>query len=250
MVAPAIAGQFPVRLGKIISGLKKLGFSRVMEVASGADVTSKHESEEFIERMEKGERFMTTSCCPGYIQATHKHIPEIAPFVSDTRTPMHYSAILAAEQNPGTKTVFIGPCVAKRIEGIKDSSVDLVLTFEELAALFAAAEIKLAECSEDELEPEPSGDGRRYAVSGGVASAVVAAVGNRVEINPIPINGLSLKNLKLLSSFAKTTCPGNLVEVMACEGGCAGGSGVLGDCAKVTKAVHAFADQTPKNTLK
>ncbi|MDR1657077.1 MAG: monomeric [FeFe] hydrogenase [Deltaproteobacteria bacterium] len=244
MVAPAIAGQFPVSLEKIFGGLKKLGFAQVMEVATGADVTSQHESEEFIERMERSDRFMTTSCCPGYIQASKKHIPEIKPFISETRTPMHYTAVLADQENPGTKTVFIGPCVAKRIEGMEDSAVDLVLTFEELGALFEAAGINLAEVPPTDLGAGASKEARRYAVSGGVAAAVLAGVNGRVSLNPIPISGLSLKNLRQLSSFAKQTCPGNLVEVMACEGGCAGGSGVLGERSKVTKAVEAFSDQT------
>jgi [FeFe] hydrogenase (group B1/B3) len=244
LLAPAISGQFPVPLGKIFEALRRLGFSDAMEVATGADVTSKREAEEFIERMGRGERFMTTSCCPGYIQAVRKHMPEVEPFVSHTRTPMHYSAELAAQKTPGAKIVFIGPCVAKRLEGIEDPAVDLVLTFEELGALFAAAEIELAECPERDLGQNASREARRYAIAGGVAEAVQAAVGGREKITPVQINGLSPQNLRRLSSFAKNSCPGNLVEVMACEGGCAGGSGVLGECPKVTKAVEAFADQS------
>ncbi len=244
LVAPAISGQFPVSLHKLFSALKNLGFTEVLEVASGADVTSEHESEEFIERMEKGERFMTTSCCPGYIQAVRKHMPEVAPFVSSTRTPMHYTAELAAKAWPGTKTVFIGPCVAKRVEGMEDEAVDLVLTFEEVGALFAAAGINPTECPEDSLGWGATSAARRYAVAGGVAAAVHAAVAGRVAVNAVQVGGLSLKGLRQLRGFATGQCPGNLVEVMACEGGCAGGSGVLEDRNKVARAVEAFAAES------
>lgn len=244
MVAPAISGQFPVPLTKLFTALRKLGFSEVMEVATGADVTSRYESEEFVERMEKGERFMTTSCCPGYIQAVRKHAPEVTPFVSSTQTPMHYVAELALQKNPGTKTVFIGPCVAKRVESLEDPSVDIVLTFEELGALFEAAEINPKECEESSLGEGASGDARRYAVTGGVAAAVVRAVGDHATVIPVRVNGLSLKGIRQLKNYATIECPGNLVEVMACEGGCAGGSGVLGERAKVTSAVEAFAQSS------
>ena len=241
LVAPAISGQFPVPLPQLFSALKTLGFAEVMEVASGADITSKNEAEEFAERMEKGGRFMTTSCCPGYIQAVRKHMPEVAPFVSSTRTPMHYSAELAARNTPGTKVVFIGPCVAKRIEGMEDAAVDLVLTFEELGALFAAAGIVLEDCEAASLGQGATPGARRYAVTGGVAAAVQAAVADPAAGVPVHVNGLSPRGLRQLRGFATGSCPGNLVEVMACEGGCAGGSGVLGDPAKVAKAVEAFA---------
>lgn len=241
VVAPAISGQFPVALPQLFTALKRLGFSDVLEVASGADITSEHEAAEFTERMEKGERFMTTSCCPGYIQAVRKHMPEVAPFVSSTRTPMHYAAELAAKKTPGTKVVFIGPCVAKRIEGMEDPAVDMVLTFEELGALLAAKEINLKECPASPLGDGASSEARRYAVTGGVAAAVQAAVGDHAAVVPVHVNGLSLKDLRRLRGFATGTCPGNLVEVMACEGGCAGGSGVLGEPEKVAKAVEDFA---------
>ena len=241
LIAPAIAGQFPVPLPQVIGALKQLGFSEVLEVASGADITSQREAEELHERMEKGERFMTTSCCPGYIQTVRKHIPELLPFVSSTHTPMHYTAELAVQKNPGTKTVFIGPCVAKRIEGMEDPFVTLVLTFEEIGALFDAADIDLAACTPEPMGMGASSSARRYALAGGVAAAVQSATGDKTTVTPVQVNGLSPKGLRQLRKFASSACPGNLVEVMACEGGCVGGSGVLGRCDIVAEAVEAFA---------
>ena len=73
MCAPAVAGQYPGGMGCIAAGLKKLGFDRVVEVASGADITCQHEAAEFMERVVgNNEDFMTTSCCPAYVEAAKK----------------------------------------------------------------------------------------------------------------------------------------------------------------------------------
>lgn len=241
LIAPAIAGQFAGGPARIVTALLQLGFDSVLEVAAGADITSEREAHEFVERMEQGDSFMTTSCCPAYVEAVRRHVPELLPHVSSTATPMHYSAELARKANPETVTVFIGPCVAKRLEGLHDELVDYVLTFEEVEALFAAKEIDVAACEEHPLGDGASSHGRGYAITGGVSSAVRHVVGNRFEVKPISVNGLSPKELKTLQSYAKNGCPGNLVEVMTCVGGCVGGAGTLAQPGKAAKAVENFA---------
>lgn len=240
LMAPAIVGQFPGGPARIVTALRRLGFSDVMEVALGADVTSQREAAEFVERMERGDTFMTTSCCPAYVEAVRRHAPELLPHVSETATPMHYTAEIARERHPDTVTVFIGPCVAKRQEGLHDEMVDYVLTFEEVGALFNARGIVVEECEEHELE-HPSNEARGYAIAGGVSAAVEKLVGDRFEVRPVAINGLSPQGLKKLQSFVKGGCPGNLVEVMTCVGGCVGGAGVVMPAAKGAKAVENFA---------
>lgn len=227
MVAPAIAGQFPGDLGQIANGLLQLGFDQVIEVAHGADTTTKKEAAEFIERMHEGQKMMTTSCCPAYIETVRRHITELAPFVSDTKTPMHYTAEDVKKRYPDAVTVFVGPCVAKRKEGFDDEFVDQVLTFEEVGALFVAKDIEVCILESIELTDQPSAEGRGFPVVGGVAAAVTAVAGEDAGIKPVKINGLSEAALKKLRSFACGNCPGNLVEVMACEGGCVGGAGVV-----------------------
>lgn len=69
MLAPAVLGQFPGTINNLIGALKKLGFADVVEVAIGADITTRKEAAEFIEKMENGEKMMTTSCCPAYYKA-------------------------------------------------------------------------------------------------------------------------------------------------------------------------------------
>ena len=74
-----------------------------------------------------------------------------------------------------------------------------------------------------------------------VPAAVEKLVGDRFEVRPVAINGLSPQGLKKLQSFVKGGCPGNLVEVMTCVGGCVGGAGVVMPAAKGAKAVENFA---------
>lgn len=242
MVAPAIAGQFQGTVEQVVSALKAIGFSSVIEVAVGADITTRNEAKEFIERMERGDAFMTTSCCPGYIETVKRHVPELAQFVSDTATPMHYTAELA-KKDPEAVTVFIGPCVAKRYEGINDPLVDFVMTFEELDALFEASNIKVQECAAATFDHLPSAEGRGFAVTGGVAAAVNAVVNGRVEIKPICINGIKPAMLRLFKMYPKGKNPGNLIEMMTCEGGCIAGAGVVCSAKKTVKDVGKFAAQ-------
>ena len=241
MLAPATEGQFgpDITFASWKTALKKIGFADMIEVGLGGDMTAAAEAEEWAEAYKEGKK-MTTSCCPAYVEAVRRHAPELLPHVSETATPMHYTAEIARERHPDTVTVFIGPCVAKRQEGLHDEMVDYVLTFEEVGALFNARGIVVEECEEHELE-HPSNEARGYAIAGGVSAAVEKLVGDRFEVRPVAINGLSPQGLKKLQSFVKGGCPGNLVEVMTCVDGCVGGAGVVMPAAKGAKAVENFA---------
>ena len=219
--APSIMGQFNCESGKLVSAIKKLGFYDVIEVALGAMETTSKEAEELKERLETGHLFMTTSCCSAYVQTVDKHLHQLKPFVSHTRSPMHYTARIARLRYPDAKIVFIGPCIAKRKEAIEDPNTDFVMTFEELGAFFKGFDINIEECeisSLDALTRESRGFGR----AGGVIEAVKAQ-GLMVDIKAVQIEGLNKKSMSLLKAFCKGKGTGNFVEVMACEGGCIAG---------------------------
>lgn len=234
LFAPAVAGQFRAPLGKLFSALRAVGFDAVYEVALGADITAEKEAQEFVDRVERGEPFMTTSCCPAYIQTVRKHIPALAERVSDTRTPMHYTAELSAREHPDHLRVFIGPCLAKRKEGIDDPLVDYVLSAEELGALFVAMDLDVSELPEEEILRPARVGGRSFPWSGGVASAVLRQIPEGQRPSPVSIDGLDREGMKRLAAFgacktaeAAAALGGNLVEVMACRGGCVAGPSVL-----------------------
>ncbi len=230
MIAPSIIGQFKAGLPRLVSALKDLGFSRVVEVALGADKTAEVEAAEFIERMKRGDSLMGTSCCPAYVEAVKKHASAFLPYVSGAKTPMAYTAEMVKEAFPDSVRVFIGPCLAKKHEGIFNPDIDYVLTFNELAALFTGKGISI-ENSPEEDQPDlgsASPVGRGFPVIGGVAGAIALKLGSSAEIKPVQLSGFTRQNVKLLNTYAKK-CPGNLVEVMSCENGCVGGPGVIID---------------------
>lgn len=226
MIAPSIVGQFPGTLYQLKTAILKAGFDEVIEVAQGADITTKNEAAEFKERMEEGANFMTTSCCAAYNNLVAKHLPEIKPFVSTTKTPLYYTAELVKKEQPESITVFVSPCVAKRSEGKANDNVDFVMSYEELGAVFIGRQIDVLNCEETEFETKSSKQGRKFGVSGGVASAVQFLA---PEAKPCIINGLNKATIKELKQYAtKGECAGcNIVEVMSCEGGCAGGNATI-----------------------
>jgi [FeFe] hydrogenase (group B1/B3) len=221
LIAPAVAGQFPVEISQLIAGIKKLGFAEVIEVARGADITTANEAKELEERLAQGQLFMTTSCCPAYKMAVEKHIPELRPFVSETKSPLCYTAEIASQEHPEAMTVFVSPCLAKKKEAQSIPHLDFVLSVDELSVLFLAKHIALELMEPTTLQQMPSRQGRGYAISGGVAGSIKALL---PQANPVLINGLSQQTLRDLKNIAAGNVTGNLVEVMTCEQGCVGGT--------------------------
>jgi [FeFe] hydrogenase (group B1/B3) len=240
MIAPSIAGQFHGTMPQIVQALLALGFARVVEVAEGAEEVAREEAAEWRERMDHGERFMTTSCCPAYMAAVRKHLPELLPYLSSTLSPMRVTAAQVRRDTPEATTVFIGPCIAKRHEAREDANTDLVITYEELGAILVAADIDVKEQPETPLTNADIRRGRGFPTTGGVAAAVAHYASETP--NAISIDGLSKKALRQLKAFACGTCPGNLVEVMACEGGCVAGAGVVAVPDRAARAVRKAAE--------
>ncbi len=240
MIAPSIVGQFPGTIYQLKTALIKAGFYDVVEVAQGADITTQNEAAEFVERMEEGANFMTTSCCAAYNNLVATHLQEIKPYVSTTKTPMYYTAELVKEKyNRECVTVFVSPCSAKRTEGLQDDNVDYVMNYEELGALLVGRKIDILSCEESKFDIESSKQGRKFGVSQGVASAVASLADN---VNPHVINGLNKETIRDLKKFAKTgTCEGgNLIEVMSCPGGCIGGCATLNKQKAAAKVIDEF----------
>ena len=88
IIAPSILGQFKTSIGQVYGAFKEIGFTDVIEVAEGAMSTTSNEAHELLEKLEEGQKFMTTSCCPSYIELVEKHIPDMKPYVSTTGSPM------------------------------------------------------------------------------------------------------------------------------------------------------------------
>ncbi|WP_373833492.1 [Fe-Fe] hydrogenase large subunit C-terminal domain-containing protein, partial [Bacteroides heparinolyticus] len=194
----------------------------------GAMDTVSNEAHELVEKLEEGQTFMTTSCCPSYIELVNKHIPAMKPYVSGTGSPMYYAARIAKKKHPDASVVFIGPCLAKRKEAQWDEAVDFVLTFEEMASVLAGLDIRIKEAKPYPMTFASVREAHGFAQAGGVMGAVISYLKEEAaDINAIQVANLDKKNIGTLRAYAKTgKVPGQFVEVMACEGGC-----ITGPCA-------------------
>lgn len=251
IVAPAFLGQFGPKVtpDKLTDAMKQLGFDSVVEVAIGADLCTIEEAEDFMKAVPSEQPFMATSCCPSWSMMAKKLFPDLAPYISMAMTPMVLTARLQKQDDPNCKVVFIGPCSAKKLEASRRtirSDVDFVLTFEELMGMFMAKDIDFSTLQSDPGSlKEGSGVGRGFAVSGGVANAVVEAIKKidpEREVNIASAQGL-VDCKKLLTMARAGKYNGYLLEGMGCPGGCIAGAGTLVDVKKSTVAIAKYVNQ-------
>ncbi len=245
MLAPAFIGQFGLKLrtGQVIEAIKQLGFAEVFEVSFGADIVAVEEANEFIAT--KDERsFMTNSCCPAFADMVVKHLPTLADHVSTTVSPMVATGKVIKKQDPEAIVVFIGPCIAKKGEGLRNREyIDYVLTFEEVAAMMVGKGINAAEVEDSEYASMASRDGNSFAKAGGVMQAVLDAVHTaepEISIKAQRAEGLGNCKISLLQMKAGKL-DANFFEGMACMGGCVGGPATLTDLRVTNKLVENYA---------
>ena len=243
-IAPAVVGQFgpDLPLGKMRSAFKALGFADAIEVAIGADLCTIEEAEDFVNEVPEKIPFMGTSCCPAWSVMAKTEFPEYADCISMALTPMVLTGRLIKQKHPGCKVAFIGPCAAKKLEASRKairSDVDFVLTFEEVMGMFAAKDVDFSLCEEHSHMHGASGDGRTFAISSGVAGAVVNCIKEKYpdrEVKVEKAEGLdNCRNMMKLAAAGKYN--GYLLEGMACPGGCVGGAGTVQPISKSRGAV-------------
>ena len=250
VVAPSISSQFTyAKLGQVITGLKNLGFHTVIEAALGADMVAQAESKELAE---KG--FLTSSCCPAFVDYTRKNYPSLIPHISHNLSPMATIAKYIKETTQNAKIVFIGPCTAKKkevqLETVKPY-VDAALTFEELQALFDSRDIDITTLEEDVLD-NASYFGRIFARSGGLADAVAEGLKEQglddFELKAVSCDGIE-ECKKALTLKSKNLLKENFIEGMACIGGCIGGAGCLTHGAKDKAQVDRYGEEAMEKTI-
>lgn len=239
VVAPAFAGQFSyVRPGQVINGLYELGFDEVSEAALGADMVAVEEAKEF---EEKG--MLISSCCPAFVSHIEKKYPSLLPYVSKTPSPMAKIARYIKERDPHARIVFIGPCTAKKEEAMRESVrpyVDVVITFEELQALFDSRDIDTS-ILPDLPFSGASSLGRGFARTGGVCAALAATLADSATpLKPIVCDGI-LECDRALMRLSRGALDANFIEGMACVGGCIGGAGCLTHADRDKESVDRYA---------
>lgn len=249
MLAPSFVGQLGMKVtpGAIIAGLRELGFTAVVEVAVGADMTTLHEAEEFMEKVPAEVPFMTSSCCPAFVDLVRKHFPEYEANISETTSPMISCARWVKDKYKNAQTCFIGPCTAKKSEAIRfKDDVDFVLTYEEMACIFEGAGVDLTVPSE-EYETKAAAAGIGFPLNRGVQESMkkVLPEDRAASTTMEYAGGLDTCQQKLSEIKAgKLSC--EYFEGMACANGCIDGPGALAQHGLTRVMITKFAGVAPK----
>ena len=249
VVAPSISSQFTyAKLGQVITGLKELGFHTVIEAALGADMVAQAESKELAE---KG--FLTSSCCPAFVDFIEKNYPCLVANISHNLSPMATIAKYIKEHEAPCKIVFIGPCTAKKMEVQKERVkpyVDAAMTFEELQALFDSTDLEITTLPEGYLD-NASYFGRIFARCGGLSDAVAEGLKEQnidFDLKPCSCDGIEACKLALLQK-SRGRLDANFIEGMACVGGCIGGAGCLTHGEKNKAEVDKYGKEALEKTI-
>ncbi|MBP2649712.1 MAG: hydrogenase, Fe-only [Firmicutes bacterium] len=245
--------------GKMVAGLRRLGFAKVFDTDFSADVTIMEEGHELLERINNnGPLPLITSCCPGWVNFAEKLYPELLPHVSSCKSPQQMFGALAKTYYAQTSgispekifVVSIMPCTAKKYEcarpEMNDSGyqdVDVVLTTRELAKMLKQANINFNSLPEESFD-EPLGISTGAAVifgtSGGVMEAALRTVYEVVTEKPL--GKLDFDNVRGLTGIKEATVDldGTTVKVAIANG--LGNARILLEKIKSGQADYQFVE--------
>ena len=213
-IAPSfIANYDGVGIDEMRKALKQLGFADAEETAIGATIVKKE-----YERMldEHTRDIIISSCCHSVNLLVQKHFPSVLPYLADVMSPMQAHCSDIKKRYPNAKTVFIGPCVAKKDEADYYKGItDAVLTFEELTKMFAEKNITL----EHNVDSTEKSRARFFPTSGGILKTMTEKPD---DYTYLVIDGVDncIAALKDIESGKIHKC---FIEMSACSGSCISG---------------------------
>lgn len=213
-LAPSfIANYEGVGIKSMKEALKKLGFYDVEETAIGATMV-KNEYERILR--EENRDILISSCCHSINLLIQKHFPRELVYLADVISPMQAHCKDIKARIPNAKTVFIGPCVAKKDEAEHyEGIVDAVLTFEELTKWLAAEKVELKQ----EIFPIENSRTRFFPTTGGVLKTMAQ---DMPEYTYMALDGVA-NCIEALKDIEKGKIHKCFIEMSACVGSCVGG---------------------------
>lgn len=213
-VAPSFVANYPgATIATMEKALKRLGFSAVEETAIGASIV-KTEYENIIR--EGKQEVIISTCCHSVNTLVEKYYPEVLPYLATVLSPMQAHCQKIKRENPGAKTVFIGPCISKKAEAeAYPGYVDCVLTFEELSAWFKQEGVSI-EQGEDHLEESRA---RLFPTSGGILRTMNC---DSDEYTYLVVDGID-NCIAALDDIKEGRLKKCFIEISICAGSCVGG---------------------------
>lgn len=213
-LAPSFVANYNgVGINSMRKALKSLGFYDVEETAIGATIV-KTEYERMLREEERD--IVISSCCHSINLLIQKHFPQALEYLADVVSPMQAHCKDIKSRYPNAKTVFIGPCVAKKDEAQHyDGIVDAVLTFEELTRWLNEENITLSK----EMDSDPNSRARFFPTTGGILKTMAQDAPGYTY--------MALDGVENCIAALKDIIDGNIhkcfIEMSACVGSCMGG---------------------------
>ena len=213
-LAPSfIANYDGVGIDSMRKALKQLGFYDVEETAMGATIV-KTEYERMLKEDDRD--IVISSCCHSINLLIQKHYPFALEYLADVKSPMQVHCQDIKKRINNAKTVFIGPCVAKKDEAeYYEGIVDAVLTFEELTLMLKAENIEL----EKELDKDENTKARFFPTTGGILKTMSQ---EESRYSYVAIDGVE-NCIAVLNDIKAGKIHNCFIEMSACLGSCVGG---------------------------
>ncbi len=258
--------------GKMVAGLRRMGFDAIFDTTFGADLTVIEEANEIMDRIRKNENLpILTSCCPGWINFIESHFPNLRYMPSTCKSPQQmtgaviktYYARKTGIDPKDIVVIAVMPCIAKKYEAslldeatYGNQDVDHVITTRELAKMLKESSIDLRYMPDEEFDNPfgmSTGAGVIFGGTGGVLEAALRTVYEQMtnqeleNVNFTGIRGLDgireteimindrlvrvaagagLGNARrLLEKVESGEAQYDIIEIMACPGGCINGGG-------------------------
>lgn len=213
-LAPSFIANYPgVGIDSMQEALRAIGFAHAEETAIGATIVKKE-----YERMLREEQrdILISSCCHSVNLLIQKYFPNELKYLANCLSPMQAHSQDIKRRYPGARTVFIGPCIAKKDEADHyRGTTDAVLTFEELTHWLDEEHITL----EQRMDHREQSKARFFPTTGGILKTMDC---NEAGYSYLAIDGLDncIAALKDIHAGGLSHC---FIEMSACVGSCVGG---------------------------
>ena len=226
--------------GKLVAGLRALGFDKVFDTNFSADLTILEEATEIVDRVKSGKNLpILTSCCPGWINFIEHNFPDLLNIPSSCKSPQQMFGAIAKSyyaEKLGIApkdliVVSVMPCQAKKYEagrpefsndGVRD--VDYVVTTRELCRMFKEAGVNLANMDDEEFDSPlgiSTGAADIFGVTGGVLEAALRTAYfmiNGKNLEGDAVNFRAVRGLDGVKEASIPVAPGLTLSVAACSG--------------------------------
>ncbi|HSQ34044.1 MAG TPA: [Fe-Fe] hydrogenase large subunit C-terminal domain-containing protein, partial [Peptostreptococcaceae bacterium] len=215
-VAPSFIAAFDFKYPEqFVSALKQIGFSYVEQTAVGAGIISESYNEYYNKDDDKN--YITTSCTAVNYLIQHYYpnlVDEMIPVVS----PMVcHAKMLKEKYGQNIKTVFIGPCLAKKLEALREETIDYILTFDEMIKWFENEKIVL-----DDLEPIPFDLGNKEASLYPITQGIASTLDDSSKKDIFCVDGIE-NCIDLLKCMDKGKIKNTFIEMSLCDNSCING---------------------------